>query len=253
MGVTDQTVTHQPQQGATSAGTSHNTAPYPTKATDDDKIYEVEEDDESYQVDEAVEFDAPWLTAALDKLDDKWEERWTNLKEHLKRDATTSRNELREIRDAQTKGTAATESLARLTSTSFDSIEANQRTITKTQDDQRQALQAAQKAVISDIEQKLLSTLQHLNNEPTRAAGPDTRNPNTYAHKASQPSRHDNDHNNLIPKYIEMAKRAIQTRPPTTQKNGALTILYVKDWRRKPVGVVKKALRNDIAEWVPSK
>lgn len=46
-----------------------------------------------------------------------------------------------------------------------------------------------------------------------------------------------------------MARRLSKVRPTTTQTNGALARIYAKDWRSEPVGLVKKAPRQEIAEW----
>lgn len=193
------------------------------------------------------------MTAALDKLDERWMERWGTLHDQMKKDASANRNEIRKLRDAQTRGTGATETLTKLTKVRFDSVEANQRTIMKTQDDQMQALQATQKAVIDDINKKLEATLNHMSTDMAPGRGPAHRDPTTYAQKAAQPPRNDTEPPQPIPKYTMMAKRVSQSRPPTTLTNGALSRVYVKDWRSEPVGVVKKALRNDIAEWIQKK
>lgn len=123
----------------------------------------------------------------------------------------------------------------------------------KTQDDQIQALNETQKYVIDDINKKLEATLRHVS---TKTA-PDTRtvhrDPTTYARKAAQPPRNNTEPPQPIPKHTMMTKSMIQNGPPTNLTNGALSRVYVKDWRIEPVGVVKKALRKDIEEWVHQK
>lgn len=46
-----------------------------------------------------------------------------------------------------------------------------------------------------------------------------------------------------------MAKRAPSVRRQTLQTNGTISRVYVQDWRIEPVGKVKRALRQEIAEW----
>lgn len=47
-----------------------------------------------------------------------------------------------------------------------------------------------------------------------------------------------------------MEKRTPNVRPTATQTNGAPARVYVKYWRSEPVGLVKKALKQDIPEWI---
>lgn len=46
-----------------------------------------------------------------------------------------------------------------------------------------------------------------------------------------------------------MARRVANTRRTSTDTNGQLVRLYVREWRSEPVGKVKRALRKEIAEW----
>lgn len=46
-----------------------------------------------------------------------------------------------------------------------------------------------------------------------------------------------------------MVKRQTAPRLATSQTNGNLVRIYVKDWRSEPVGKLKRALRKEIAEW----
>lgn len=46
-----------------------------------------------------------------------------------------------------------------------------------------------------------------------------------------------------------MARRAPKNNRTATQTNDNLVRVYVRDWRSEPVGRVKRALRQEIAEW----
>lgn len=190
MGIPQNADAKQAQAGATNTGPTHDVTSTPKHALNEASIYEESDDDEQDgQGEETVEFDTPWLTAALDNLDDKWARRWTALQDQLSKDAVTNKSELKKIREAQVKGTAATVALAMLTNTRLDSVEANQRTIMKAQDEQKQALRATQEAVIADIEKQLKSTMKHFDTTEAHVMRPGNNNPNTYAQKAAQPPR----------------------------------------------------------------
>lgn len=156
----------------------------------------------------------------------------------MKRDTEFNRSELHGIREAQKKNASNTETLAKLTGVRFD---ANQRTILRTQDEHKTALEQAQQAVIADIEKKLTREMQQVIAVAGNHTVPNPTNQDTYAQRAARPPPNNNPPNKdqPIPKYVSMERRASNTRPPTTQTNGALSRLYVKDLRSEPVGLVK--------------
>lgn len=129
----------------------------------------------------------------------------------------------------------------------LDSMEANQRTIMRNQDEQKRDLVKTQKTAFDDIGLQIKSTLKQFNETAAQGARIGISDPNTYDHKAAQPPRNNDKPPQPTPKYKTMARRVSETRPPTTLTNSALTRVYVKDWRSDPVEVVKKA--NDIEKW----
>lgn len=206
-------------------------------------------EDISEQGDEEEETDAPWLTAALNNLDDRWVERFRALQEQLTKDNSANRKEFQKIKEALVHNAETIDSLIKASDHRFDKLEVNQQKILETQAEQKSSLHLFKQEILSDIESKLTSTVRHLSQTKgtTVQRGPTPHD--SYARKAAQPPPNPNEPNQPLPKYTSMAKRVSNTRPPATQTNGVLRRAYIKDWRSEPVGVVKKALRQDIAEW----
>lgn len=134
-------------------------------------------------------------------------------------------------------------------------MEENQRSIIRSQDDQKSALAAVQQAVIDDIIKKIEDTNQQVGAVMPHTQGNGQGNKHSYAHKAALPAVQNGTQTTPqpIPKYVAITKRTSSTRTPTSQTNGGLAIVYVKDSRSEPVGIAKKTLRQDIAEWLQQK
>lgn len=121
------------------AGATHIPNPEPVTTQTSEDAGNVYEDDDEVGSDPghetAEEFDAPWLTAALDDLDAKWGRSFDTLQNHLSKDTTANRNELRKIWKAQHKHNNTMDRLTKLIGARFDAVEANQRTILRSQDE----------------------------------------------------------------------------------------------------------------------
>lgn len=50
-----------------------------------------------------------------------------------------------------------------------------------------------------------------------------------------------------------MEKNTAITSPAATQTNQVLSRVYVRDWRKEPVGVAKRALQQKIGQWLEQK
>lgn len=71
----------------------------------------------------------------------------------------------------------------------------------------------------------------------------------TYAARVAQENNVSTRNDRPIPRYLNMAKCTATTRAAATTTNGMLERVYIKDWRKEPVGVVKQSLRKAIGEW----
>lgn len=99
MGIVQNLEATRAHQGKTGTGPTHDMKFTPTNTTDEEVIYDDVYDFE--QGGETVEFDAPWFTAALYKIESKWGESWTSPQDQLKKDAASNKSEMRNIREAQ--------------------------------------------------------------------------------------------------------------------------------------------------------
>lgn len=75
-------------------------------------------------------------------------------------------------------------------------------------------------------------------------------NPDSYAERAARTGTDHQRADKDIPNYLSMAKKASSQRPGASKTNSTLARVYVQDWRKDPVGTVKRALRLAIGEWL---
>lgn len=128
----------------------------------------------------------------------------------------------------------------------------NQHKIIETLQNHSIELESVQLTAIQDIERKLASTLEkskQLQEDVQKEQANQPARRDTYAQKAAQKPPQPSPVDKTIPKYTSMSKRVAKPRTHATQTDGALARVYIKDWRSEPVGVVKKALRQEIDEW----
>lgn len=74
----------------------------------------------------AEEYDAPWLTADIEKLDARWEGRCNTLHDHLKTEAKSNLREFQKIKAAQTHGAESIDALSNHAQKRFDTLDKKQ-------------------------------------------------------------------------------------------------------------------------------
>lgn len=52
----------------------------------------------------------------------------------------------------------------------------------------------------------------------------------------------------LPTRYTDIVAKEERTRPQTSNTNGGLDLVYVRDWSNESIGVIKKALRTEIGQ-----
>lgn len=97
------------------------------------------------------------------------------------------------------------------------------------------------------MQEKLAEFVQELTQRYTESHPKQGSPEASYAHKAAHPKHRNMDDQYSTLDYLSMDKKIASPRPSATETNGALARVYVKDWRREPVGAVKRALRAAIA------
>lgn len=115
--------------------------------------------------------------------------------------------------------------------------------------DQENVLQQLQKQVLQELDDKNLSV--NLQENGAQAVRTNNNAHSEWIERARQQPQTEvaEGRNEQPPKrYTEIARKEDKVRPQTTNKNGALTLLYVKDWKDESVGTIKKALRNEIGQ-----
>lgn len=100
------------------------------------------------------EFEAPWLTAALDKLEATWCQKWDRVRKQLQTQAAATRTELSKMRRDQKAETTKFHATNADNRQILDKLVTQQEKIIATQSDHDtaiQALQDSQDSVVKDI------------------------------------------------------------------------------------------------------
>lgn len=217
----------------------------------DEDIRDYIEDDSDQEAEEENGTIA-WFTETLAKMEDTWAQKLQGLNTTIQEEAAKSRTDIQNVKKAMHQEATNNKNFAQETKKSMTNLLSNQHKIMETQKSHSVALESVQLQAIQDIEKKLSTTLEHskqLHEEVQKEKANHQPGTNTYAQKAALQPPQPPAPEKPIPKYISMSKRIEKPRPQATQTDGALERVYIKDWRSEPVGVVKKALRQDIGEW----
>lgn len=99
------------------------------------------------------------------------------------------------------------------------------------------------------MQAKLTASLAAVQKLQENTAEAQTNRRGTYADKAARPAQRQEQDNQAPQEFLRMAKRKPTPRPTATVTNGGLSRVYIKDWRKQPIGLVKKALRQAISTW----
>lgn len=203
--------------------------------------------------DDVDEGDVNWLTNTLKALDGRWNKRWASVSAKLAQQERHNQSVLQELADIK-KGQRQEAARAKLadetTQEAVQDIARKQDVLLETMNHHGSTVETLEETLVKSLEAKLENTLTSLQNKSPTPNEARQANTYGYARAAEQPAQsHAQDDREPVGKYTRMARRSQNNRKTATQTNGNLVTMYVRDWRSEPVGRVKKALRQEIAEW----
>lgn len=117
------------------------------------------------------------------------------------------------------------------------------------QETHKTTMESIKDSEIRNIQEKLEATTNTVLHTQQKAETLATARADRYAERAviqgAPTSRHDRPTQN----YLDMAKKTSTQIPAESETNGSLFRVYIRDWRKEPVGAVKRALRIALDEW----
>lgn len=120
--------------------------------------------------------------------------------------------------------------------------------IVNNQEEQKKSQAELKDNIIKDSEQKLEAVTGAMRQAREADEQGPAKGAKTYVTRVAKESRGPRTRGE-IPSYFDMAKRVPTQRAAASQTDGTLERVYVKDWRKQPVGAVKRALRIAIGTW----
>lgn len=130
----------------------------------------------------------------------------------------------------------------------IESLAQKQQEISNGQEEKNRTLAGLKARILQEIKHNLEAVTDTVKevweNVPSQALTGDN-----YAERAARTRRADTNPEKSITNYFDMERKASKHHPAATTTNGTLDRVYIRYWRREPVGAVKRALRVAIGTW----
>lgn len=152
--------------------------------------------------------------------------------------------QMNDAAEEQVKFREETRATAKKTTSAIKKVQEAQRNLEAKQE---QALQQLRQQVLKELDDKT----GRVNNQQDHPIPPSRRNaPNSeWLRRATErPQTHEKRIcDEPIPqRYSEIFQKEMSTRPKSANKNGALALVYVRDWKNESIGIIKRALRSEL-------
>lgn len=132
---------------------------------------------------------------------------------------------------------------------SLQTLGSNQQVIAREQKAHSRALHELKEGALVEVQAKLEASLEAARKLQAQAPRAQAIQANSYAEKAARPARRQDAEPQPPQDYLDMARRKPTPRPTSSVTNGGLSRVYIKYWRKQPVGLVKRALRKAVSVW----